>query len=145
MGLFRRRADPLDPIRIRLTGLDEQLREARAANEAMADRMRALERHAEDELASQRQRLQEIGSIVTSQLGELAGGLDALEASFSVRIADLEARSGKVDPDAIASTAAVEELRVRQVALANELARFELSLRGDLARAVERLGPRSRS
>src|SRR5262249_3139034 len=141
---FRRRPDPLDPIRIRLSGLDEQLRETRAAHDTMVDRVRTLERHADDELASQRQRLQEIGAIVTSQLGELSDGLDALELAFGARLSDLDAAAGKLAPARVAGTAPLGELRARQVALASELARFELSLRADLARAVERLGTRPR-
>lgn len=154
MGLFRRRPtdDPLDPVRAQLVAVSQRLAElddlerrlaaAQAEKQALADRLAMLERRVGSEHEKVESRLVEVGTVVTRQLTELSGDLGRLEDLHGTRLHDLEALAGKLDPDAFVSTDQLDEVRLRQVAIANELVRYEIALRQDLAAAVERMGPR---
>jgi chromosome segregation ATPase len=144
MGLFRRRStdDPLAPLMAQLVELDERLAAEQAENGALAQRLAVLERRTAMERDSVQARLAEVSTAVAHQLGELSGDLAQLEAFHGTRLHELETLAGKIDPDDLVSGDQLDELRQRQVALANELARYEIALRHDLAAAVERCGPR---
>jgi hypothetical protein len=97
-------------------------------------------------------RLGEITAVVANQLSELGGELDVLEHGVARQLADLEARLSAITQ---ASTAAaspsgnghgpadLEELRANQVRIANELARFSIAVREEMAALSPRGTPRN--
>jgi chromosome segregation ATPase len=170
MGLFRRRnnqpvEDPLQRVRWQLAQLEQRLATEHAERQRVADRIAALEHRFEQRSLELRARLDEISTALANQLGELGGELDAtaahlaalderdsgrgaqlaeLEALHSARLQELEVFAGKIGTSDVATSVDLDVVRERQVAIANELVRYEIALRQDLAAAVERLGPRPR-
>lgn len=98
-------------------------------------------------------RLAELASVLTNQLGELGGELDAVEQGTSRRLRELEERvaqeSAAIAPvvnangeGPHATPAEIEELRANQVRIANELARFSIAVREEMAALAPRVTPR---
>jgi hypothetical protein len=106
-----------------------------------------------DELEASTERLQlrvaELASVVTNQLGELGGELDAIEHAVTRRLKELEARAEQPSVvDAPHSNGALredvlDELRGNQVRIANELARFSIAVREEMAALVPRVTPKA--
>ena len=90
-------------------------------------------------------RVAELASVVTNQLGELGGELDAIEHAVTRRLKELEARVEQPSvADATHSNGAqpgdvLDELRDNQVRIANELARFSIAVREEMAALVPRV------
>lgn len=120
---LRQRFDDLAASR----GASSESPEQRAAIEALAVRLAATEteaRQARQQAAQLEQRLGQMGTELTNQLGELSREIDGLAAR----------QSGPALSDAT-----VENLRAGQVKLAAEQARHEISFREDLASIAEQL------
>jgi hypothetical protein len=92
-------------------------------------------------------RLAELGSVVTNQLGELSSELDGANARTAERMTELEreiaalAESAPTVPDEAdrLSGEELEELRANQVRIANELARFSIAVREEMAALAPRV------
>jgi hypothetical protein len=118
-----------------------------------------------DQLEAGRDRLElriaELSGVVTNQLSELGGEIDTIEHVIGKRLAELEARlddataalahgegrsngNGSAPPNA-ADQAVLAQLRENQVRIANELARFSIAIREEMAQLAPRVSPTSRS
>jgi hypothetical protein len=89
-------------------------------------------------------RLAELSCALTDQLSELGGELDTAEHATAGRLAELERRLNELTaslpaaerserPDQQPTTEELEELRNNQVRIANELARFSIAVREEMA------------
>ncbi len=104
----------------------KQLGEELSQLRSLTERLGATEedaRRAREQVGALEQRLGQMGTELTNQLGELSSEIDALAAR----------------PVAVAGDASSEQLRSGQVKLAAEQARFEILFREDLARLAEQL------
>jgi len=105
-----------------------------------------------DQLEASNERLQlrvvELASTLTNQLGELGGEIDAIERSMARRLQELEAQVAEAAKPARAAASngdrppdeVLEELRANQVRIANELARFSIAVREEMAAMMPRVG-----
>jgi hypothetical protein len=86
-------------------------------------------------------RLAELSCALTDQLSELGGELDTAEHATAGRLADLERRLNELTASLPAAERSdqqptaeeLEELRNNQVRIANELARFSIAVREEMA------------
>jgi hypothetical protein len=89
-------------------------------------------------------RLAELSSVLTDQLSELGGELDTAEHATAGRLAELERRLNELTASLPAAERSqrqdqqptaeeLEELRNNQVRIANELARFSIAVREEMA------------
>jgi hypothetical protein len=99
-------------------------------------------------------RLGELSAVIANQFSELGGELDILEHGVARQLADLEARLAAISQSATADAsssgnghgpAELEELRANQVRIANELARFSIAVREEMAALSPRVTPTPRS
>jgi hypothetical protein len=99
-------------------------------------------------------RLGEVTSVVSNQLSELGGELDALEHGVARQLADLDARLSAIAEASVVSSSAsgnghgshdLDELRANQVRIANELARFSIAVREEMAALTPRGAPTPRT
>jgi chromosome segregation ATPase len=147
MPLFRRRAlaDQLARLQAEMEALNGALDEERAASAALAARLGELERQGaalESEHVRVRARVDEVGAVLTRQIGEMSGDLDGLADGVDHVRGDLAAVTSRLPEGTIATIDHVEELRGNQAAIANELVRYEIALREDVAVLAARLPSR---
>ncbi len=98
-------------------------------------------------------RLAELSAVVTNQLSELGGELDAAEHATATRLIEMEQQlaalteSVQAPPGQLRDPTADElaELRANQVKIANELARFSIAVREEMAMLAPRVGVGARS
>ena len=107
-----------------------------------------------EQLEASNERLQlrvaELASTLTNQLSELGGELDAIERSMVRRLQELEAHVAASQKHGAAVSSAtngdrppdevLDELRANQVRIANELARFSIAVREEMAALMPRVG-----
>lgn len=109
-----------------------------------------------DELEASTERLQlrvaELAAVVTNQVGELGGELDAIEHVVTRRLEEFEARiaqngaathAAAGEPGQPLPEDVLGELRANQVKIANELARFSIAVREEMASLAPRVTPRA--
>jgi chromosome segregation ATPase len=124
--MFRRRTNE------RLAALEAALEVERTTNAALVTRLAAVESATSTWPADRERidaRLAEISQALADQVHELAGEMDAAQqraASTHQAAADTKTR--------------IDELLAKQARIANEVARHQIALRGELAALAHRLG-----
>ena len=98
-------------------------------------------------------RLAELSVVVTNQLSELGGELDAAEHATAARLIEMEQQLATLTESVQAPAGQLRdptadelaELRANQVKIANELARFSIAVREEMAMLAPRVGVGARS
>jgi chromosome segregation ATPase len=147
MGIFRRKAtaEQLEQLQGQVADLAERLRDAHAARALLEARLAEVEARTGELGAGHdlvRARVDEVGRAVGHQLDELNGELDGLGATLHGLRVEVNGLTTRLPEGALATTALVEELRGNQAAIANELVRYEIALREEVATLAARLPTR---
>lgn len=141
------------PAPVRQPDVDDLATKVRSL---LGDPPPAIDPRRVDELEASTERLQlrvaELASVVTNQLGELGGEVDAIEHAVTRRLEEFEARIAQNGAAAHAAASGpgqplpedvLDELRANQVRIANELARFSIAVREEMASLAPRVTPRA--
>jgi hypothetical protein len=129
----------------RIASLDERTTEQAADTERRLGELQAMTTALAGEVEGVRHRVVELAEALTRQFDELGGELDGL-ASRSLeqdrRLATLADATAALPVGAVSADdldARAGELRANQARIANELVRFELALRQEVAHLAEKV------